>query len=117
MSVRAFGAAAIVRALLDDGPTDSKESSTITGLRTPLGASVTATVFPDPVNSAGHQDMRLEIAEVNRGDTDADLGLVIAPTGLVGIDRTAPEAWNVTLTLPTLVRLLGQDTTTEGTQA
>ncbi|QZY52899.1 hypothetical protein [Leucobacter tenebrionis] len=116
MSARAFGAAAIVRALLDDGPGDTVQSSTITGLTTPLGQSIVVTVFPDPVSSAEHQDMRLEIAEVNRGDADADLGVVVAPTGLAGIDRAAPEAWNVTLTLPTLLRLLGQDhTTQEGT--
>ncbi|SDQ04988.1 hypothetical protein [Leucobacter chromiiresistens] len=113
MSVALGSPAAWVRNLLGVDPAGAPESTTVTGLRSPLGDTITATVFDTPALSDGHDNARLELAELERGDNDADLGIVVSPAGLTGIDETAPEAWNVTMTLPTLRRILGQDTHNE----
>lgn len=92
---------------------DSDEISyraTVDGLRGPLGQTITATVSGQPPLSSHHISALLEVAEMNRGDNDAGLGLVIAPAGLPGIDTNDAAAWNVHMTLPTLLELLGQST-------
>lgn len=116
MSALTLEAAALIRGLLT-GEAKPSDLSVVTGVRTPLGQSVVATVFRKPVSTAGQIDMRLELAETERGDRDADLAVIVSPTSLPGIDPEDAEAWNVTMTLSTLIRLLGQDTTTEGIPA
>lgn len=87
--------------------------ATISGLTTPLGETITVTVSEQPATMPGHIDARLTLAEMNRGDNDTDLGVFIDPSALVGLDEAAPEAWNVHMTLPTLLRILGADTTNQ----
>lgn len=114
MSGLTLEAAALIRGLLT-GEAKPSDRSVVTGVRTPLGQSVVATVFRKPVTTRGQTDMRLDLAETERSDRDADLAVIVSPTDFPGIDPEDAEAWNVTMTLPTLIRILGQDTTTEGT--
>lgn len=112
MSAIAIAAAALVRSMLTDAPSPS-DRSVITGLRTPLGQSLIAAVHHNQITTPAQIDVRLNLAELERGDRDTDLAVVVAPTSLPGIGPEYPEAWNVTMTLPTLARILGQTITTE----
>lgn len=115
MSAETLGAAATVRAILTG---DSRpEGATIHGLRTPLGDSITAEVYSQPPTSTAHGNGRLDYADMERADNDADLALVIEPSQEPGINSGDAEAWNVRMTLPTLLRILGAETPTEGTPA
>lgn len=109
--MNAAAATATVRDLLAHLTGDGPHRAAITGLRAPLGQRITATVAERPARTPEQLDARLTIAEMNRGDDDADLAIVIDPSAVAGIDTDAAEAWNVHMTLPTLLRILGQDST------
>lgn len=105
-------AADYVRAHLTGEPTP--EGAVVT-VPTPLGQKLIASVFETTATSAPHTNARLELAELDRGDLDADLAIVVEPSTLAGIDTDDAEAWNVHMTLPTLLRLIGAPTPEEGT--
>lgn len=110
MSTITLDAAATVRSLLSGEPADPAHGTTVTGLSTTLGDSIVATVYAWPAEAAVNLDSRLEFADMERGDRDADIGIVIAPTGLAGLNQADATAWNVHMTLPTLLRILGTPT-------
>ena len=111
MSALTWAAASIVRTHLTGK--DTPEGAVVTGIRAPLGQSLVATVFHNPPTSAAHANCRLELAELDRGDRDADLAIVVEHSTLTGIEPDDAEAWNVHMTLPTLLRILGTATLTE----
>lgn len=111
MSALTLAAAATIRAIITG--TTTPEGSTVPGLRTPLGDSITATIYADPPTSTPHTNGRLEFADMERSESDADLAIVIDPSQLPGIDPDDPEAWNVHMTLPTLLTILGHNPNTE----
>lgn len=104
-----------VRELLAHLTGEGPQRTAITGLTTPLGETITATVSERPASAPGHLDARLTVADMHRGDDDTDLAILIEPSAVVGIPSSAPEAWNVHMTLPTLLRILGAENPMEGT--
>lgn len=113
MSALTIDAAATVRSFITGIPIDQNDAATVTGLRSPLGDQIVAAVYHQPITTPAQINTRIDVADMDRGDRDADLAIIIDPSAMPGIDHRDAEAWNVHMTLPTLLRILGADTTHE----